>query len=159
MMECYDIPCIVKYSGIVIHSLKEDINTWSLVNLAGQIFIVICGIVAALVIALNEKNKTWVKALGITASILVTGTTTLLDVLHVRENTDKLIDLTEKIAYATNKLEYDAFGKSVPEQRALIKAFSDEFNKLRVERFRVFGSAGKLNQSLSSGSAGQEAKK
>jgi hypothetical protein len=89
------------------------------------------------------------KGIGITATILVTGTTTLLEeTLHVRANIDKLIEITGNIAHATNKFERDAFGKSGGELQDLMKSFSDEFNKQRLERLKILGSAGKLKESL-----------
>ena len=147
-MNCEDVQCFVKYSNDVVASLKGDISWWSTVNLGGQLFIAFCGIVSALVIALNEKSKLW-KGIGIAATILVTGTTSLLEeTLHVRATTDKLIEIAGNVAKAANKFERDSDGKSGDELRNLMKSYADEFNAQQLERLKILGSAGKLKESL-----------
>src|SRR5690242_6865701 len=77
-----------------IRVVRENISYWSNVNLLGQLFIVLSGMVATIMIALQgDQNKHWTRPVGLAATALVTGLTSALVSFHVPDNVDKLVDI------------------------------------------------------------------
>jgi hypothetical protein len=74
-----DLQCYVDQAvkGIII--VRENISYWSNVHLIIQFLIVLCGIIATVMIALQgDENKHWTRPIGLVATALVTGLTSAL---------------------------------------------------------------------------------
>lgn len=147
-----------------IRVVRENISYWSNVNLIGQALIVISGIFATVMIALQgDNNKYWTRPVGLVATALVTGITSALVSFHVPDNIDKLVDIVENMTNITNEFDYKTekiiggknpqdieeayrtdqkFRESVNE---VTKQYADDFNKLKVNMLRLSGTAAKLS--------------
>ena len=71
---CYQVQAL---RGITV--VRENIGYWSNVNLCAQIAIALSGLVATIVIALQDSaNRKWTRPIGLVATALVTGMTSAL---------------------------------------------------------------------------------
>lgn len=159
-----DFQCYIDQSMRNINVVKENVGYWSTINLIGQVSVIFFGIVATLMIALQgDANRRWTRPIGIIATTLVTGVGSALAGLHVPENVDKLIDIAGEMATATNdfdrqveklkagrtKTEVDeAYRKDATFRDAanlLASNFADRHNKIKMELWRIKGTAARLN--------------
>lgn len=159
-----NIECYIQQSLKNIAIAKENVGYWSTINLIGQILAIFFGIIATLMIALQgDANKRWTRPVGIVATTLVTGISTVLGNFHVPENVDKSIEITGKMVKFTNdfigKIEKLKAGKTQEEVNeayktnaefrenfnALAAEFSENENNIKMEMWRIKGSAARLN--------------
>src|SRR4051812_44069462 len=133
-----DFDCFVKQAAAGIKIVRENISYWSNVNLIGQALIVVAGIVATIMIALQgDENKVWTRPIGLIATALVTGMTSALVSFHVPDNVDKLVDILGNMTTITNEFGYQSSklseGKDLPEAQQRFKsdaAFRNAVNDL-----------------------------
>jgi hypothetical protein len=158
-----DFRCYIEQATRGIVAVRENINYWANMNLFGQAFIVISGIVATIMIALQgDNNKHWTRPIGLIATALVTGVTSALVSLHVPDNVDKLIDSMGKMTLIVNQFDHDqerlvagrnqqqvaeAFKNDAQFRDAvndLTTKFSTDYNKVKLDMLRLRGSAARL---------------
>jgi hypothetical protein len=159
-----DFQCYIDQAVKGITIVRQNISYWSNVYLIAQIFVVLSGIIATVMIALQgDENRHWTRPIGLVATALVTGLTSALVSFHVPENIDKLVDIVSNMTNITNSFDYeteklaagktreqveDAF-KSDPKFREsvndLSKKFVDDYNKVKIDMIRLSGTAAKLN--------------
>src|SRR6202047_1787972 len=104
-----DLKCYIDQAtrGIVV--VRENIAYWSNVNLIGQVLIVMSGIIATVMIALQgNENRYWTRPIGLVATALVTGITSALVSFHVPDNVDKLVDIMGNMINVTNEYDYQS---------------------------------------------------
>lgn len=156
-----------------IKVVRENVSYWSTVQFIAQIIIVLSGIVATIMIALQgDDNRYLTRPVGLVATALVTGATSALVSFHVPENIDKLIDSMDKMATIANEYgrhvgklkagrsdnEIEEAYKNDPAFREaaidLTFKFVTEWNKSKIEMLRLSGSASRLNASNSKSDSG-----
>jgi len=159
-----DFQCIESQAVTGIRIVRQLIDQWSRINLAGQVVIVLSGMIATVMIALQgDANKYWTRPVGLVATALVTATTSALVSFHVEDNIDKLVDMADQLQVVTNNFDYKAAklkaGKSDKEInesfskdekfRAAVNdltfQFATDYNKIRIGLLRLRGTASRLN--------------
>ena len=159
-----DLACYVDQAVKGIRVIRENIDYWSNVNLLGQALIVLSGIIATIMIALQgDDNKHWTRPVGLVATALVTGITSALVSFHVPDNIDKLVDILANMTGTVNEFDYQAEklkgGKSQKEiedsfrndpqfrdsVNELTKRYVDSYNKLKIDMLKLNGTAARLN--------------
>ena len=147
---CDTHDCHIGHAVKTLAVIRSNIAYWVNLNLIGQAAIVVFGIIATVMIAMQgDKNKHWTRPIGLVSTALVTGITSALVSFHVPDNIDKLIDVYGKIAAITNEYDYRVRvrqGKAgKDEMEALTKKYADEFNAAKLEMLRLGGTAARLN--------------
>jgi hypothetical protein len=158
-----DFDCFVNQATAGIRIVRENISYWSNVNLIGQALIVLSGIVATIMIALQgDDNKVWTRPIGLIATALVTGMTSALVSFHVPDNVDKLVDILGNMTTITNEFAYQSAklseGKNLKEVQEwfktdaafrnsvneLTKKYVDDYNGIKIDMLKLSGTASKL---------------
>jgi len=104
-----DFDCYINHATAAIRVVRENIEYLSTINLIGQTCIVVSGVVATIVIALQgDANRFWTRPIGLIATALVTGVTSALVSFHVPDNVDKLADVIANMTEVVNQFDYDA---------------------------------------------------
>jgi hypothetical protein len=159
-----DFDCFVKQAAAGIRIVRENISYWSNVNLIGQALIVVAGIVATIMIALQgDENKVWTRPIGLIATALVTGMTSALVSFHVPDNVDKLVDILGNMTNITNEFGYQSAklseGKDLKEVQQrfktdaafrnsineLTKKYVDDYNAIKIDMLKLNGTASRLS--------------
>jgi hypothetical protein len=159
-----DLKCYISQAVKGITVIRENIQYWSNIQIIGQAVVVVSGIVATIMIALQgDDNKWWTRPTGLIATELVTGTTSALVAFHVPDSIDKLIDILDRMTVITNEFdakadqlvagrsqeEVDKAFKTDPKFREdvanLTNKFASEFNKAKIDVLRTLGTAARLN--------------
>ena len=151
--DCANVNCYVAHAVENLEKINGDIGYWTNLNLLIQICVVVLGVLATVIIALQgDANKYWTRPVGIVATALVTGLTASVTQFHIPDNIDKLIDVYQGIAQRTNAFEQfmDEHGiaKDAPIPASLSKDstdYSNDVNALIIQRMRVKGTAGRLD--------------
>jgi len=163
-----DFKCYNDQAIKVIGVLRDSIAYWSNINQFGQLIVVVCGILAGIMLALHDQNNKGglTKTIGIVATALVTGITGGLATFHVPERIDKLTDLignmadvvndfdhqTEELIAGRNQKEIDEAFKTDEQFRKQVNDLTNKYlvsyNKLRLETWRLSGSASKSGSIL-----------
>lgn len=162
--ETPDFDCYISHSIENINVIKENIGYWSTLHLLCQISLIVFGIVATLMIALQENsNKKWTRPIGIIATTLVTGASSVIANFHVPDNIDKLIGIATEMSSTVNEFDEKAerlkAGRTKEEIQAaykkdknfldaantLVSEFSARHNKLKMDLLRIKGTAAQLN--------------
>ena len=173
-----DFDCYMKQAAAGIKVVRENISYWSNVNLIGQALIVLAGIIATIMIALQgDDNKVWTRPVGLVATALVTGMTSALVSFHVPDNIDKLVDILGNMTTITNDFGYQSAklsdGKSSKEVQdryksdanfrnsanELTKKYVDSYNGIKIDLLRLSGTASRLTSVQSPPPANPAAKK
>ena len=159
-----DFDCYIKQAVTNINVVKQNIGYWSTINLICQVSVIFLGIVATLMIALQgDANKRWTRPIGIIATTLVTGVSSAIANFHVPENVDKLIDIAGDMATATTAFEekaellkagrtktdvdeaYKTNARFREATNSLMSNFSERHNKIKMDLWRIKGTAARLN--------------
>lgn len=157
-----DFLCFENHAMKVMNVVRTDISYWSNINLIAQVSIVIAGIIATIMIALQgDENKHWTRPVGLIATALVTGISSALGSFHVPENVDKLVDIVAKMDKRMNEFDYQLV-KNFGADKEKIKieylknenfrnsvndvtfAFANDFSALKIELLRLNGTAARL---------------
>ena len=161
----WDFDCSTKRALENMNVVKENIEFWSLINIAGGVSAVAFGVIATLMIALQgDENRHWTRPIGIIATTLVTGISSALVNFHVPDNIDKLIDIAGKMA--DNTIEFEKRADNLRAERdkktvesdyrtdqsfresvnALVQEFANKQNKLKLEMMKIKGTAARLEK-------------
>jgi hypothetical protein len=101
-----DFQCYENHALEFTTEILKNVAIWTKIAQFGQAAIIFCGVVAAVMIALqNEGNQKWTKPIGLLASALVTGITSFLITFHVSDNLQSQIDIAGKIADMTDEFD------------------------------------------------------
>jgi hypothetical protein len=158
-----DFLCIENAMLDNMKALFETIGYWSTLQLVIGVCVVLSGMVATIMIALQgDANRYWTRPIGLIATALVTGLTSALVSFHVPDNVDKLIDVYQKMntvagQYSTayellqagrskeeiekQYTEDQEFRKKVVEMK---EKYVGEFSQAKLDGMRIYGSAGRL---------------
>jgi len=161
--EAPNFQCYIDQALKGVTVVRQNIAYWSNVHFIVQVFIVVFGIVATIMIALQgDQNRYWTRPIGLVATTLVTGLTSALVSFHVPDNIDKLIDVVGRMVIITNEFDYQAnklkAGRSQNEIEEafkrdsnfrdkamdLTRKFSTEYNQAKLEMLKLSGSAARL---------------
>jgi hypothetical protein len=159
-----DFDCYINQATKGIRIVRENIAYWSTINLIGQICIVVAGIVATIVIALQgDDNRHWTRPVGLVATALVTGLTSALVSFHVPDNVDKLVDVIGNMTEVVNEFDYNAEKlKAGRDPKEVEQAFRSDakfrdgvndltmkyvtaYNKIKIDMLKLSGTASKLS--------------
>jgi hypothetical protein len=113
--------------------------------------------------------------IGIIATTLVTGVSSAVTNLHVPENVDKLIDIAGDLATATNEFDEEIeklkAGRTKTQidqayrtdagfreaSNSLVSSLAQRHNKLKMELWRIKGTAARLNPAPAGTATGKQA--
>ena len=158
-----DFDCYINQGVRNVNVLKANTGYWSTINLVCQVVIVVLGIIATVVIAVGDMTRRSIRVVAIAATALVTGISSGASNLHVAENVDKLIDLTEQLGGAINDLDEkaellkdgrtpaqvaEAYRTDAEFRRSanqVTTEYANRSNHIKAELWRIKGTAARLN--------------
>src|SRR5262249_6624163 len=94
LSKCAPEPPVTCYQDCAVHVMScrdGDVRFWTGIRISAAIIAGIAGVVATVMIALQgDDNKYWTRPVGIVATAMVTGLTSLVVSFHIPENVSKV---------------------------------------------------------------------
>lgn len=156
----WDFDCYTEQALGGLKAVRENISSWTRLNLIGQILVLFLSIVATLVIALqDENNKHLTRTASLVITALVTGITSALVTFQVPENIERLADVLGEMTTETNKFMLGAEklkgGRDKDELRKVYRedpvfrnaaielnaSYVGSYNKLKLDLLKLGGKA------------------
>jgi hypothetical protein len=135
-------------NGEAISLTRQQSSFWFYLNVGLQTLSVILGIIATLMMALqNNDNAYWMKPIGIIATTLTTGIVTAYSAFHITDNIDTLLKVQYELAKTGTDLEMFMRDNSNPDKTLetnKMREFSQKLNDLGNQRRQVMGSIGSI---------------
>jgi hypothetical protein len=157
--ECdVDAQCILKQGLDTLIVIKSRIDYWDNVMLVAAIVAAVAGLIATIMIALQgDENRYWTRPIGIVATALVTGITTVVTSFHIPENKDKYITAYGQLVRDMNKFDQARRQAQNSENKdKLLYDFISDFTNIKLEILKAQGSLNLVTSPLQPGTQNPE---